>query len=430
MKTYGRITCKLLVICLLLLHFTVSMVPRALAQMNVPGPDDIDYGNNPPGSTYGPFTEKAEMFQNFLDLANANPDLVTVQVIGQGYPTPGLSVGWDMVVFLVGNPNGGRVLWDSLMHGNEDDGVEVLFSIYRWLLTSGHPRAQRILANNWVAFFPLVNWRWCRTNYNEDVCPCSGNSGADGEPWGVNIARDFAIGNEQSCPDNWAPDIPPGPYTQPETQACVNFWDTFRNHPNGWIYVNLHCGATSPRSGRGELAGTIVNTLRPPIHNELFNNPPSWNIGTSGCAHASRDAVANYGARGGFIIELESGWRHTPSRYASMTSGEAYREMLSFFVAQCEAVEVDEAEGSLTMSIQGSGSTIPSVGTHTYPYGMVVTLQVTESPEWTFSRWEIDGVTVYSPTYELTITGNHNACAHISPSNPAVITSTGTINYG
>ena len=427
MKTHRRIAYNLLIICLLLLHFTVFVVPRAHARLNVPGPNDIDYGTNPPGSTYGPFTEKAEMFQNFLDLANTNPDLVTVQVIGQGYPNPGISVGWDMVVFLVGNPNGGRVLWDSLMHGNEDDGVEVLFAIYSWLLTSGHPRAQRILARNYVAFFPMVDWRWERTNYNTATSPCSGTTGSDAGEWGVNIARDFAIGNEQSCPDNWAPDIPPGPYTQPETQACVNFWNDFRNHPNGWIYVNLHCGATSPRSGRGELASTIVNTLRPPIHNELFENSPSWNIGTSGGAHASRDAVANYGARGGFIIELESGWRHTASRYESMTSGEAYREMLSLFAAQCEAVEVAEAEGSLTVSIQGSGSTVPSVGTHTYPFGTVVTLQTTESPGWNFSRWVIDGVTVYSPTYDLTITGNHRACAHISSSNTIVITSKGTI---
>jgi hypothetical protein len=162
----------------------------------------------------------------------------------------------------------------------------------------------------------------------------------------------------------------------------------------------------------------------------LFGNAPSWNIGTSGGAHASRDAVTNYGARGGFIIELESGWKHTASRYESMTRGEAYREMLSFFAAQCEAVEVEEAEGSLTVSMQGSGVTVPSVGLHTYPFGTAVTLQAIESQGWTFSRWIIDSVTVYSPTYNLTITGNHSACAYISPSNTNVITSKGTINYG
>lgn len=306
----------------------------------VPQPGDITYGGQNPGTTYGPYTDKPIMFQNFLTLANANPTLVTVQSIGKCYPKAGYPA-WDLVVFLVGNPNGGRVMWDSCMHGIEDAGVEVIYSIYKWLLnptsaqianTNLEARRQRILANNYVAFFPFVDWRFSRMNFNYDANPATGNDGdGDGLPYGVNLARDFRDYHQESLPDNFAP---AGPYTQPETQAIVNFWSTW-NNPNGWFYANLHQGSSySGGSIEGPLASQC-RSLQPSVFTELFGGSPSQNIG-SGAYSASKDAIDYYGCSGGFWVEL-GGWARTYK--TSLTSGAIHKDLLSLFAAMCELVE-------------------------------------------------------------------------------------------
>ena len=306
----------------------------------VPQPGDITYGGQSPGTTYGPYTDKPTMFQNFLALANANPSLVTVQVIGQCYPKQGYPA-WDLVVFKVGNPNGGRVMWDSCMHGIEDAGVEVLYAIYKWLLNPTdaqrasanlEARRQRILDNNYIAFFPFVDWRFSRMNFNYDANPASGTDGdGDGLPYGINLARDFRNSHEEGLPDNYAP---PGGYTQPETQAMVNFWNTW-NDAGNWFYANLHQGSSYVG---GSMAGPLSSqcvSLRNTIYAELFGGSPSQTVGNGNYA-SSADAVDYYGCSGGFWAEL-GGWARTYK--TSLTSGAIYKDLLSLFAAMCELVE-------------------------------------------------------------------------------------------
>lgn len=306
----------------------------------LPQPGDITYGGTPPGSTYGPMTEKVAMIQNFLALANANPSLVTVQSIGKCYPKQGYPA-WDLVIFKVGNPSGGRVMWDSCMHGLEDAGVEVIYALYKWLLAPTdtqrananlETRRQRILANNYIAFFPYVDWRWSRMNFNYDANPASGTDGdGDGLPYGVNLARDFRNSHEEGLPDNYAP---PGPYTQPETQAIVNFWNTW-NDAGNWFYANLHQGTSYVG---GSMAGPLASqcrTLRDSIYASLFGGSPSQNIGNGNYA-SSADAEDYYGCSGGFWAEL-GGWARTYK--TSLTSGAIHKDLLSLLAAMCELVE-------------------------------------------------------------------------------------------
>ncbi len=343
--------------------------------MTVPNPGDISYGNTPPGSTYGPYTEKSVMYHNFLALANQNPSLVDVEVIGQG------SHNWDMVIFKVGNPSGGVIFWDSCIHGLEDFGVEALFSLYQWLLTpNSNPaqeaRRQRILSRNYVIFFPYINWRWSRMNYNYSATHCSGtDQDGDKGPLAVNCARDFRNGHQENCPDNYAP---PGGYTQPETQAMIAAWNKYNSHSNGWFYVNLHMG-TNSRRGSGTRKAE-VETLRASIYTELFGGYKEWIIGT-GASHAPADAIQYYDAIGGWTLELGgSDWRRTSTAYTSLTRGTIHRELLSLLVSQAQLIEDSEPPPTKHI-LKISSSHVASVTVDGVALGDTpVQLEVSEGP--------------------------------------------------
>lgn len=326
--------------------------------LNVPQEGDIGYGNTPPGSTYGPTTEKTIHFQKFLTLADQHPSLVTYEVVGRSsHPDQ-----WDKVIFKIGNPNGGVVFWDCCIHGNEEMFTETMYVIMQWLLTPNtntaqETRRQRILSKNLVIFFPFVLWRFSRMNYNYPANPCPATVGCpnrtdtngDLQLWAINLARDFHRGHESSCispsetdpkkiSDNYAP---LDEYiTQYETQALVEAWSRYNERPTGWFYVNLHMGTTS-KSGRGPRAPQ-VESLRSSVYTELFGGTKRWNISTSTDtpSFAPGEAVAYYDADGGWLIE-GGGWTR-PDKVNDFRSGTTYNEMLSLLVAQCELVEVSE----------------------------------------------------------------------------------------
>lgn len=60
-------------------------------------------------------------------------------------------------MFRIGNPNGGRVLFDGAMHGNEAAGSELLYSLAVWLLDSNDSLANEILVRTCTLLIPVVN---------------------------------------------------------------------------------------------------------------------------------------------------------------------------------------------------------------------------------------------------------------------------------
>ena len=98
--------------------------------LNVPQLGNIQYKNQP-GTTYGPTTEKATHLQKFIALANQHSNLVSINIVGQSSH----SEQWDEVVFEIGNPHGGTILWDACTHGNEEMPTESMYAIMNWLLT-------------------------------------------------------------------------------------------------------------------------------------------------------------------------------------------------------------------------------------------------------------------------------------------------------
>ena len=123
--------------------------------------------------------EKTAMWKTLWD-SHANTEYFSV---GKSYDKH------DILLFAVGNQTGGRVLWDSEIHGNEDKGSEILFLLAKWLLESNTSQAKKILEQNYVMFIPMVN--------NQNV---RGNGDTQISPNGVDLNRNFETGWRKSSP--------------------------------------------------------------------------------------------------------------------------------------------------------------------------------------------------------------------------------------
>ena len=64
------------------------------------------------------------VIQRYMDLAARHPDYMSYEVIGQSVK------GRDIPMFKVGNPEGGVILMDGRLHGNEDAGTEAGYAAF------------------------------------------------------------------------------------------------------------------------------------------------------------------------------------------------------------------------------------------------------------------------------------------------------------
>lgn len=96
-----------------------------------------------------------ELIGLFDALIAAHPDWITKTIIGTSHD------GRQIPMFKVGNPFGGKLMFISRVHGEEDMGTEVLYLWAKWLLESGDPTAIRILNGNCSLLVPILNIdRW------------------------------------------------------------------------------------------------------------------------------------------------------------------------------------------------------------------------------------------------------------------------------
>ena len=92
------------------------------------------------------------MLEAWLDLENLFPGLVTQEVLGQTY------LGKNILLFKIGNPNGGRVWWNGTTHGGEIVGPEVYYRYARWLLENMEPGiTDKIMLENYTLICPFTN---------------------------------------------------------------------------------------------------------------------------------------------------------------------------------------------------------------------------------------------------------------------------------
>ena len=97
------------------------------------------------------YRSRYQITNDFLALENSYPTLVTHEVIGHSVQNR------EILLFKIGNPNGGQVLIDASIHGNEHATTEALYYTLAWLLTSQEQDAQNILNNNYLLLIPIVN---------------------------------------------------------------------------------------------------------------------------------------------------------------------------------------------------------------------------------------------------------------------------------
>lgn len=158
----------------------------------------------------------------FDSLVTAHPTRLRKESIGKTLE------GRDIPLYRLGNPGGGKWLFDGAIHGCSDLSTIMHHRFLKWLLESNDPAANNIVATKQLLCVPILNVdRATRKNARNGYWPN-----------GVDLNRNF--------PHNWANagttdptnDYYRGtaPASEPETQAMIQTFD--REKPE--IYTNFH----------------------------------------------------------------------------------------------------------------------------------------------------------------------------------------------
>ena len=152
----------------------------------------------------------------YKELSAKHSTYMSYEVIGKSI------LGNDILLFKIGNPDGGAILFDGRMHGAEDAGTEGGYLFAKWILESGESEADKILRNNYVLIIPIVNVdSYYRSNMRSQYTLADGTIIYCN---GVNLNRNFVSGFGSSGLDD-----PNDPYdyrglyaaSEPETQAVI-----------------------------------------------------------------------------------------------------------------------------------------------------------------------------------------------------------------
>jgi hypothetical protein len=323
MRIHRKTTHTLLIIGLLLSYSTVFMVLRVN------------------GDLWDPYHTKEEKLDMWKTLCDAHGDLCSYEVIGKTY------LDRDIWMFKFGNPNGGVVLWDGELHGNEDNGGEILYLMAKWLVESGDPKAQRILSGNLVLFVPMVNFdRSGRGNANFEV-----------SSYGVNLNRNFENGWRALGPGS---DDYSGEYaaSEPETQTMRALFSKWKP----MFYVNMHVGAGPSCSYYRKCDTVLSQQLITETQQECSDMGISFfRTGTMGSTGFAIGDASDLGVRSAWLIEAvgsDTAWRHTDEVYQDLIDDKEPK-CRAMLIAMCTLCETDVPPSDFSL-------TIPSVGTIAY----------------------------------------------------------------
>jgi len=272
-----------------------------------------------PADTWHTHPDLVSMFQALVDTF---PGYAASTVIGT------TTEGNDITMFELGNPDGGRVLWDGCLHGWEDLGSEVMYLIARWLLEGQEALADTILARNHILFVPVVNMdSYERQNRNLDQCS-----------YGVDLNRNFVNGwNSTACGDY--PDCYNGVSagSELETQGLRDVFATVTPR----FYLNTHYGG-GPWLGHFSGNDTdVVNAVEQRISEiSAERGVTPYQVSEVG---ANGMAVGDAGDAGvqAWLIEVASGdgcYSHTAHTYDDVVDT-YFPKMLPILIAMCEACE-------------------------------------------------------------------------------------------
>ena len=228
------------------------------------------------------FHTHEQLISMFTSLCDGYPSAASYDAIGETWENK------EILIFKIGNPEGGRVMWISAVHGWEDLGSEVQYLIAEWLLTSGDPEAQRILSRNYVLFIPLVNI----DSYERE------NRNFETDEYGVDLNRNFVTGWSYLAPANTGfPNSYHGDFAgcEKETQAIRNALQTCR--PS--IFMDLHYGGGAYLRSYGadnSVANYVHSRIRELSAETGISFPFSLTIGGSGGNGMAVADASSFGA--------------------------------------------------------------------------------------------------------------------------------------
>jgi hypothetical protein len=285
----------------------------------------------------------------FKTLYDKYPGYASYEPIGKTYE------GRDIVLFKIGNLNGGTVLWDGAVHGWEDAGSEVEYLIAKWLLENGttgtDPTAKRIIERNLILFVPVVNMdSYERGNRNFTYCP-----------YGIDINRNFVKGwsakscystsctSNSNCSTNYVcrnsvctntyDFSGPSGGSEKETQALRNVFQTYKPK----FYVNTHYGGGPllyyyTGSGSNATLSNLVLQRSNQLSSQTGVTPyPTSQVGSGGETVGDASDYAN-----AWLLEVEGGtgcYGHTKNTYSDIVNT-YYPKVFPIFLAMTEFSEV------------------------------------------------------------------------------------------
>jgi len=166
------------------------------------------------------YRSRDELFALYDDLVSSHRLIATKSIIGTTVE------GRSIPMYKFGNLQGGKILLDSTIHGEEDMGGEIFLLYARWILESTDPDAIAIRNGNCTMIIPCLNV----DRYDIGTGEGYGRRNAHD----VDLSRNFTYRWEAST-DKYKG---PSPASEPETQALINI---FKNE-KPIFYLNSHNG--------------------------------------------------------------------------------------------------------------------------------------------------------------------------------------------
>ncbi|MFH1229481.1 MAG: M14 family zinc carboxypeptidase [Candidatus Aenigmatarchaeota archaeon] len=212
---------------------------RAGTMTTLPQSTQFSLVSNSRDTASNNFHTHNNLISMFKTLYDKFPGYASYETIGKTYE------GRDIVLFKIGNPDGGTVLWDGAMHGWEDAGSEVEYLIAKWLLESGTTgtdvTAKRILDRNLILFVPVINMD-SYERQNRDFASCQ---------YGTDLNRNFGTGwYNTPCADFPVTYHGDSAASEKETQAMRSVFSKYK--PD--FYMNIHYGG-------GQYMNSASNTM-------------------------------------------------------------------------------------------------------------------------------------------------------------------------
>jgi len=229
----------------------------------------------------------------FDGLVTNYPTRIKKETVGQTLE------GRNIPLYRLGNPSGGKWMFDGAIHGCSDLSTIAHHRFLKWLLESNEPRAINILAKKQLLCIPIINVdRATRKNARNGVWPN-----------GVDLNRNFPAGWASAGTTDPTDDYYHGTSaaSEPETQAIIQTLD--REQPE--IYTNFHNWGGPMNSSNNYTAAqktfadateakyiTLAGTMGQQIY--PYN---SGSVGGGGGGMAYGEA-SRHGVKASFIIEV------------------------------------------------------------------------------------------------------------------------------